>query len=206
MARVRYLNVFAFCAQSQRWAVAQAAGVEPLTCPPMTLAHFHPGILANRDLLYFGLHGIEDQPFWYGNDFTTAMDVNAFDGLDLSDTVVFVAGCHFTHTPFLDAIQACNPRFVVGGEGPNYTRGHSLVGPHLLGYLFVRSLNCGLTPRSALALAKAGLRVRTRRVKAAHAKARKKSDRKRLLEDIRANTDALAFASLTGDKPPGSRA
>ena len=128
--------------------------------------------------------------------FVTAMHISAFDDLDLSDTIVFVAGCHFSTGPFLEAIQARNPKFVVGGEGDNYTRGHTLVGAHLLGYLFTRSLNCGLTPHSSLALAKAGLRVRTRKIKRAHATTRKKGAKKRLLEDIRANTDALQFTAL----------
>lgn len=193
-----HLDTFAFCPASQRWAVSRAAGAEPLTSPPMTAEAFDAGLLLDRDLLYISLHGLPDQPYWYGDDYLTALSVQAFTfgtahrHLSLRHTVVYVASCHFTDGPFLDAIKTCRPRALIAGSGENYARSHSLVGPHLLGYYLRRALEAGLPPRLALATAKYRVQITTNRLKS-HAKTRDT----RLEEDIAANTDALRFEVLT---------
>lgn len=194
---MNYLNTFAFCCPSHRWAVFHAAGVEPLTCPPITYELFDSGLLQRRDLLYFSLHGIPDQPYWYGADHITAMSIDAFKDLDLSATVVFVANCHLPSTPFLDAILECQPRFLAGGQGANFTRGHSLVGAHLLGYLFRIALSLAIAPRNAFALAKYTLTTRTDALTNVAAREKNRARKRRLQEDIAANQDALDFRSFT---------
>jgi len=158
----------------------------------MTLDTFNPALLEGRDLLYFALHGLPDQPFWYGDDYLTAISAQAFDGLSLRKTVVFVACCHFTDSPFLPALQACSPRALIAGSGENFARTKTLVGPHLLGYYLRRTLAAGLPPRLALATAKYRLQVTNNRLKS-HAK----HQDTRLTEDIAANTDALHFEVLS---------
>ena len=148
------LNVFAYCCASQRSAVSKAAGVEPLTSPPMHFEAFDARLLENRDLLYFALHGLPDQPYWYGDDYLTALSVDTFHGLNLRQCTVFVANCHFTASPFLPAIRACRPRAIIAGSGENYARSASLVGPHLLGYYLRVGLQAGLPPTLSLAAAK----------------------------------------------------
>jgi len=191
------LNTFAFCCPTQRWAVSHAAGAEPLTCPPTTYERFDPASLRHRNLLYFSLHGIPDQPYWYGADHITAMSTDAFQALDLSATVVFVANCHLPDTPFLSAILQCEPRFLAGGQGTNFTRGQSLVGAHLLGYLFRIALSLDIAPRHAFALAKYTLTTRTQALTNAAAREKNRARKRHLAEDIAANTDALDFRSFT---------
>jgi len=110
-----HLDTFAYCTASQRYAVSRAAGAEPLTSPPMTADAFDAGLLLGRDLLYLALHGIPDQPYWYGDHYLTALTVDALQNLNLRKTVVFVASCHFTAGPFLDALLACRPRALIAG-------------------------------------------------------------------------------------------
>jgi len=204
-----YFPTLAFCTPEQRWAVLHAAGVEPLTCPPYLYArasdppspqpakHFDPGLLRNRRLLYFSLHGIPHQPYWYGQDNITAMSVDAFQGLDLSETIVFAANCHLPETPFLPAILACKPLLLVGGQGVNLTRGHSLIGAHLLGYLFRLALEVPIRPAYALAMAKYTLTLRTDALQQEADQLKNRLRKQRILDDITANQDALAFQSFT---------
>ena len=214
-----YLPTFAYCTPSQRWAVLHAAGVDPLTSPPYhyspepaTLSPpsarpreggaggglpFDPGNLRHRHLLYFSLHGIPNQPFWYGADHITAMSISAFQGLDLSNTIVFVTNCHLPNTPFLDAILECKPRFLVGGQGVNFTRGHSIVGAHLLGYLFRLAIELRIAPAHALAMAKFTLTTRTDYMQERAKRTKSRSAKRRIAEDIAANQDALQFTAFT---------
>ncbi len=149
---------------------------------------FDARLLENRDLLYFALHGLPDQPYWYGDDYLTALSVDAFHGLNLRQCTVFVANCHFTASPFLPAIQACRPRAIIAGSGENYARSASLVGPHLLGY-YLRLAPTSRPPAPlALAAAKFRLQVTTNRLK-------NRTD-KRTTEDLAANLDALQFELL----------
>jgi hypothetical protein len=164
-------RVLALCCASQERAVSVAAGVAPYTSPP---AHYETFKLGNHirtrgpfDLLYLSLHGYETLPYLHGDRGIPAVAVADFQELDLSQTVVFAASCHFTQTPFVPAILACKPRLLIGGPGRNYTRPHTLVGANLLGYLLriALQLNTGgvhpLPPPIALSIAKAGLHVRT---------------------------------------------
>ena len=192
-----YFPTFAYCSPAQRWAVRHAAGVDPLTCPPSTLATFDPGLLRNRKLLYFSLHGIPQQPYWYGADTVTAISTRAFHGLDLSDTIVFVANCHLPETPFLEAILECKPLFLAGGRGVNFTRGHALVGAHLLGYLFRLAVELSIPPAYALAMAKYTLTARTDVLQKEANHLKNRSAKRRLSEDIAANLDALEFTAFT---------
>ncbi|MCJ7751818.1 MAG: hypothetical protein MUQ65_12110 [Armatimonadetes bacterium] len=148
-------------------------------------------------MLYFSLHGLPEQPFWYGPDHLTAMSVDAFQGLDLSQTVVFVANCHLAQTPFLAAILECHPLLLVAGRGTNYTRGRSLVGTHLLGYLFRLAISLCIPAPAALALAKYTLTLRTDALDAEVTRLKLRPAKQRLTEDIAANLDALEFEAYT---------
>jgi hypothetical protein len=146
-------------------------------------------LLQNRDLLYFSLHGRTRDVHWFGDDDEIALHVDAFQGLDLSRTVVFVANCYLPTSPFLGAILACGPRLLVAGEGQNFTRTGDLIGANLLGYYIRRAVQLGLPPRQAYTLALARLKTKcrtlSRKARAGDAQAR---------EDLAANRDALAFS------------
>jgi hypothetical protein len=191
------MRTFAYTTPSQRWAVTRAAGVDPLTSPPITTDDFSTRLLTHHDLLYFSLHGLPNQPTWYGDHNTPALSTHAFTGpdgepLDLSRAIVFVATCYFTDSPFLPAILACRPRALIAGTGPNYARGETLTGAHLLGYYLRQALDLHLPPAFALATAK-------RRITLLNTRLHLHIDHHnaRLQEDIQANIDALAFEVLT---------
>lgn len=206
MKTLAEFRVLALCCASQERAVSVAAGVAPFTSPP---AHHETFKLGNHirtrgpfDLLYLSLHGYETLPYLHGDRGTPAVAVADFQNLDLSQTVVFAASCHFTQTPFAPAILACNPRLLIGGPGRNYTRPQTLVGANLLGYLLriVLQLNTGgvhpLPPTIALSIAKAGLHVRTNILKQRQKRTDDHDTRLRLAEDIHANLDALNFHAV----------
>jgi hypothetical protein len=190
-------RVFAMCGQDQRAAVKRAAGVEPLTCPPVTVGEFEKRWLCPKDpydLLYFSLHGLPAQPYWYGDDWITALSTETFAGLDLSETVVFVANCYFEGSPMESALLDCNPKALIGGIGQNWTRGVQLVGANLLGWYFRRLICGGIDPPQALHLAKLGVRGRNAEIK--HKRIKRMKD----VEDIEANLDALEFTlKVKGD-------
>lgn len=61
------MRTFAYCAESFFDVTRRAAGVNPLTCPPLTAEDFNPAWLNQFDLLYFDLHGELGQNYWTGD-------------------------------------------------------------------------------------------------------------------------------------------
>ncbi len=185
-------NVLAVCVASQREAVERAAGVRPVTSPPLTIDNFNTKWLHRPyDLLYFSLHGIPEQPYWYGDNWLTAISAEHFAGVDLSGAVVFVANCYLQGSPMEKALLDCHPKALIGGSGKNWTRTKRPVGANLLGW-YVRRLVCaGIAADKALHLAKLGLRGKNSQIK--HKLNKDRVD----LEDIEANKDAMLFRIIT---------
>jgi hypothetical protein len=187
------LHTFAYACFSHRWATSRAAGIDPLTCPPASLDTFDPGLLAGHDFLYFALHGLPAQPYWYGDHWETAIGAEHFQDLNLKDTVVFTTACYFDdESPMFEALRACKPRMLVGGGGENLTRRQSLIGAHLLGYILRTTLETGLNPINAFSLAKQTLKLRNLAIPK-HTRAKDP----RLAEDYLANRQALKFRIWT---------
>jgi len=161
------MKVVAYCAASFRDSVARAAGVEPLLAPPWNKDTITPAHLDQPDLLYVKLHGIPGQPFWYGDHWATALDVDIITALDLSPTTVFIANCHtfqqredgIQKSPMLQALLDAGAQAVVGGPGQNYAKSHHLHGADLLGFYFRIALSCHCPPVWAFRLARATLGV-----------------------------------------------
>ncbi len=153
------MNVLAYCAYSFRHSVRKAAGVAPLLCPPFDAETLSAHVLEGRDFIYFKLHGLPDQPFWYGDDWITALTRDHILGADLSGTIVFAANCHLPESPMLQALLAAGARAVVGGSGTNYGAIRSVRGADLLGRAFRRLIQLHLPPRTALTLARARLQL-----------------------------------------------
>jgi hypothetical protein len=128
---------------------------------------FDPGLLAGRDFVWFKLHGLEDQPYWYGDNYTTALSAAQLAQADLEGAVVFVSNCwladHYGRpSPMLTALAKANPRAIIGGPGANYALAGRLGATDLLA-LYVRVfLQVGFAPFNALRFAKARLRIRRR--------------------------------------------
>jgi len=165
------MRVLAVCARSFFNSVRRAAGVYPLVCPPRDLAFFaQPGIFEYNDagqpydFLYFKLHGLPSQPFWYGDGWVTAVSAEQLKAADLRGKVVFVANCWLPESPMLAALLAAGARAVIGGSGPNYAGAAGVTGADLLGAWIRLGLTGGLSISRAFSLARVrvSLGVRTK--------------------------------------------
>lgn len=162
------MKTFALCCKSFRRSVWRAAGVVPLTSPPVTMGTFRARKLEGYDFLYFKLHGLPGQPYWYGDRFLcTVLSAEQLRQADLSGAVVFVANCHlysfeggeYVQGPMLRALLDAGARAVVGGPGTNYAARVRVFGADLLGMVFRLALGTGrVKPAEALSVAKARLR------------------------------------------------
>ena len=123
------------------------------------MEHFLPHLLEGYRFLYFKLHGIKDQPYWYGDNWLTALSADTIHVADLSGAVVFAANCHLPESPMLDALLAAGAEAVVAGGGRNYAGVTAMRGADLLGYYFRIMLQLHIPPKAALSIAKYGLRT-----------------------------------------------
>ena len=153
------MKTVAYCCHSFSPSVLQAAGVHPLTCPPITRATFDPAWLSGARFVYFKLHGLPGERFWYGDHWLTAIDDEQLRQADLSRAVVFVASCHLDPGPMLEALLDAGARAVIGGSGPNYAKRFSLYGADIIGRTLRRLIRIGISPAAALAVAKARLSI-----------------------------------------------
>lgn len=165
------MRTFAYCAASFEKSVAKAAGVKPYLSPPLTMTEFDPFSLEGYDLLYFKLHGLPGQPFWYGDNWTTAISAEQIRTTNLHNAVVFVANCNLwlskpgdprKNAPILLALLQAGARAVIGGPGENYAKADQLFGADQLGRHFCRALRFGFTPSGAFKLAHTQFEVQVR--------------------------------------------
>lgn len=154
------MNVFAYCAASFARSVRRAAGVEPLLCPPARFDQIDPTWLEGFDLLYFKLHGLPSQPFWYGDGWQTALSDDVIRAANLSGAVVFVANCWLPESPMLQALLDAGARAVIGGSGPNYARLAGIDGADLLGLWFRMGMQVGMSVQFAFRFAQHRLRLK----------------------------------------------
>ena len=148
------MKTFAYCCKSFRRSVARASNVDPVLCPPVTAETFDPTELPSYDLLYFKLHGLPNEAFWYGDDWVTALNTDHFKGLDLSNTVIFVANCFLSArigetSPMLTAMLRAGAKAVIGGPGENFARSNRIDGADLLGHRLRLILTTGAKPKMA---------------------------------------------------------
>jgi hypothetical protein len=153
------MQTFAYCAASFRQSVATAAGVDPLLSPPTVAESFSPLALEGYDLLYFKLHGLPDECYWYGDRWVTALRADQILAANLTGTVVFAANCHLNahQGPMLHALLDAGARAVIAGSGTNYAMSSRVYAADLLGLWVRRALQLHASPPLALALARARL-------------------------------------------------
>ena len=188
------VNVFAYCCASFKKSVQKAAGVAPLLSPPVNALTFSPDLLMGRDLVYFKLHGLPSQPFWYGDNWISALHTSAFHNVALKGTVIFVANCHFEESPFLEALLRTGAT-VIGSNGPNFAQAHGVIGADLVGLHLREAIARHLSPANALRQAK---NIVARRTLQMHNAVKRKPERAAELEPrIAANEDALQFKIYT---------
>jgi hypothetical protein len=168
------MRVFAYCAQMFAVATWKAAGVRPITCPPLSAdSFFDVARLDGYDLLYFDLHGEPGAAEWIGDGGIVALTAAQVQRADLSAAVVFATNCYLgdDDSPMLDALLAAGARCVVAGAGPNLAGARTVYGAHLLGEAFRRLLSRGASPGWALGAAKLAVRVNAALGSAEHKRA-----------------------------------
>jgi hypothetical protein len=153
------VKIVSYCAKTFAPSARLVTGTEPLTCPPLSATHFDPHAL-EADFLFIKLHGLKEQPFWYGDDWITALRADQIIQADLSHSVVFVCNCFLPESPMLDALTQAGARWIIGGHGPNYARPDELSGPDLLALTMRRLLAWHIPPDAAFILARKKLRIR----------------------------------------------
>ena len=100
------------------------------------------GDLEGYDVLVFKLHGLPGQPYWYGDDWQTALTAETVRAANLDGAMVFAANCHAI-TPrgkageMVQALLDAGARAVVAGAGQNLASNWRMVGADLLGRWWV---------------------------------------------------------------------
>lgn len=156
------MRIFAYCCKSFEEATRKAAGVIPVTSPPVIAYVFEPQWLENRDFIWFDLHGAPGLPHWYGDDGLMALTAETLRCADLGGAVVFATNCHLADegSPTLDALLEAGARYVIGGDGKNWgSDERTLFGANLLGMWVRWLLATGADPVWALRIAKGRLRL-----------------------------------------------
>lgn len=154
------MQIFAYCCKSFASSVKKAAGVVPITCPPVTATSLNMLQLENRRLLYFDLHGEPGEDCWLGDDGFVALTASQLRSLDLRGTIVFAVTCYLADegSPMLDALLDAGAEYVIGGDGKNWAGAKTIFGASLLGLWFRRLLFLNVSSLRALAIAKHSVR------------------------------------------------
>lgn len=155
------MKTFAFCCASFAEVTERAAGVTPLTSPPVDAGTFNPTWLEGYDLLWFDLHGQPGAGWWMGDDRLIAVTAGQIRDANLGGAIVFALNCYLADegSPMLDALLDAGARYVIGGDGRNWAGQRALHGAAILGMRFVEGLREGQDPLRALALAKRRVRL-----------------------------------------------
>jgi hypothetical protein len=160
------VKTLAYCCHTHQRSVRQAAGVQPLTCPPLCSDHFSPDWLAGYDFLYFKLHGHHNgTPYgrstWFGDGETPAITAGQLRAADLRGATVFVATCYAYDGVMVHSLLHAGARAVIGSPGQQLAHPSALFGADLFGQAVRLALQCGFQPRAAFNLAR--LRLKTQR-------------------------------------------
>lgn len=161
------MRTFAYCCQSFEKTTRRAAGVKPLTCPPVDAGEFDPQRLEGPepgtpwDLIYLDLHGQSGDTAWYGDDWLPALTEEQVRSVDLGGAVVFAINCYLADddSPMMDALLDAGAQYVIGGPGLNYGGVSSMIGASMMGSLFRRFYGLYKDPLKALGLAKVAIRA-----------------------------------------------
>lgn len=158
------MRVVAVCTKPSIEAVRKAAGVEPISCPPIKAETWdYPGYaseIQRADIIYFRLHGLPMIPTrWFGEDddnaLIPALRLEQIQGWQLSAApVVIVANCYGAESPMAQAFYTIGARAVIVGGGPNYAGTEDVYGADLLAHFLIIGLKAGNEPAKALQMAK----------------------------------------------------
>ena len=121
-----------------------------MPCPPVTMDTLDLAEL-DRPLLYIRLHGVQGQPYLYGDDWTTALSAEQIGGVSLPRSLVFLEGCYGLQ--FAEAFLTAGALAVIGCDEPTFGR-RWFPGPSsIIGRKWLLSVRAGKSAGEALSLA-----------------------------------------------------
>lgn len=140
---------------ARRWYVSTwiASGARPIAAPPLTMATFDPLALDGADLLYVCAHGLPDQGYWYGSDWSTMVSAAQIELCRLPGAVVLLMGCYGVG-PMSDACIRAGAAAVIADAEATHAGYVLPTGSNAVGRLISRALARGLSAGRALAEAK----------------------------------------------------
>lgn len=124
-------TVWAYCAADWVQATRAAGGVKPLLCPSKEAEVLTPHLVkaAQADIVYLNLHGLADQPHYYGQRDKkfgpTALTAEQVSARDWSGVVVFAEVCFSAANgggPIAQAFLANGVRAFIGSTTEAYGR------------------------------------------------------------------------------------
>ncbi len=133
------------------------AGIEPQTSPPIFMPGFDPHAMDSHALLFFKLHGLAGQPYWYGDGGATACSAAQIRQARLDGALVFAANCWGgAQSPMVQALLAAGAACVVTGEGVNYAGVRRIDGADVIGWVWRQLIERGFSAGGALEFGKLG--------------------------------------------------
>ena len=131
------------------------AGVDPITSPPLSLANFDPLVMTGAGLVFFKMHGLEGQPFWYGDNAITACSAEQLAHAPIGGALVFAANCWGgDKSPMVQALLSAGAECVITGTGLNMAGIKQAAGADNLGRWWRWALRLGRDAFAAFQLAK----------------------------------------------------
>lgn len=116
------LSIVAICLEHTAAATHAAAGIPPITSPPLTQRTYRRAILESADLIYIKLHGQPNQPYWTNAGQQRVINYHQIAATNLTGKTILLAACHTTQTsPMLQALIKANAAAIIYGDGENYT-------------------------------------------------------------------------------------
>ncbi|MCC6192051.1 MAG: hypothetical protein IT318_23730 [Anaerolineales bacterium] len=141
--------------------------MQPLTSPPVFLDSFDPHVLDERRFLFFKLHGLEGQPYWYGDGAVTACSAEQLRTARLDGAMAFAANCWGgVGSPMVQALLAAGAAAVVTGEGLNWAGTRRVDGIDVMALAWRKFLELGFSAEVALRVGKSVARLRRPRLAA----------------------------------------
>lgn len=155
------MRTIAYCAEPFATQVKRAAGVIPMTSPPVTASNLNTSMFDGAEFIYFDLHGKPGSNAWYNAIGCPAILAEQIKRMNLAGTIVFATNCYLAdnNSPMLDALLVAGARYVVAGDGKNYVNDRRIDGAELLGQWLRRLCAIGLDPLRALSLSKIRVRL-----------------------------------------------
>lgn len=188
------MKVFAYCASSLKKSVAKASGVkQPFTSPPLDITIIQPTWLEGFDFIYFKLHGLPKQAFWYGDSYVTALSADLIRQADLSNTVIFAVNCHLPQSPMLQALFDAGAPAVVCGPGKNYAWASHVDGADIMGQALRVLMSTGVGIEIAYETARLRTQGRLLLSTIRHKQIKNKARLRRVKEQIQALQDTMEF-------------